>query len=105
MYVGIKSNASNRPLRDIQKIFSDSCRLFTGAWLQAIHRSVNEAQTTNKTVLAFGRTAKGYVNKELVDALGISLSTVKEYKSEVMYKLRLGSLAELSSLARNFSDS
>jgi FixJ family two-component response regulator len=56
-------------------------------------------------VLAFGRTAKGYANKGLVDALGISLSTVKEYKSEVIYKLRLGSLAELISLARNISDS
>lgn len=42
--------------------------------------------------------AKGYGNKELVDALSISLPTVKEYKSEVMYKLRLRSLAELISL-------
>jgi FixJ family two-component response regulator len=46
----------------------------------------------------FHLLAKGYGNKELVDALGISLSTVKEYKSEVMYKLRLRSLAELISL-------
>ena len=53
----------------------------------------------------FNLLAKGYGNKELVDALGISLSTVKEYKSEVMYKLRLRSLAELISLARNVSDS
>ena len=53
----------------------------------------------------FNLLAKGYSNKELVDALGISLSTVKEYKSEVMYKLRLRSLAELISLARNVSDS
>jgi len=53
----------------------------------------------------FHLLAKGYGNKELVDALGISLSTVKEYKSEVMYKLRLRSLAELISLARNISDS
>lgn len=42
--------------------------------------------------------AKGFGNKELVDALGISLPTVKEYKSEVMYKLRLRSLAELIAL-------
>jgi len=47
--------------------------------------------------------AKGYANKELVDALGISLSTVKEYKSEVMYKLRLRSLAELLTLAAGIS--
>lgn len=53
----------------------------------------------------FHLLAKGYGNKELVDALGISLSTVKEYKSEVMYKLRLRSLAELISLATNEADS
>jgi len=46
----------------------------------------------------FELLAKGYGNKELVNELGISLSTVKEYKSEVMYKLRLRSLAELISL-------
>jgi FixJ family two-component response regulator len=51
----------------------------------------------------FKLLAKGYGNKELVDALGISLSTVKEYKSEVMYKLRLRSLAELISLATNIA--
>ena len=51
----------------------------------------------------FNLLAKGYGNKELVNALGISLSTVKEYKSEVMYKLRLRSLAELISLATNLS--
>jgi len=53
----------------------------------------------------FNLLAKGYGNKELVNALGISLSTVKEYKSEVMYKLRLRSLAELISLATNAADS
>lgn len=47
----------------------------------------------------FHLLAKGYGNKELVEALGISLSTVKEYKSEVMYKLRLRSLAELIALS------
>lgn len=46
----------------------------------------------------FDLLAKGYGNKELVDELGIALSTVKEYKSEVMYKLRLRSLAELIAL-------
>ncbi|WP_173959841.1 LuxR C-terminal-related transcriptional regulator [Polynucleobacter arcticus] len=34
--------------------------------------------------------------------MGISLSTVKEYKSEVMYKLRLRSLVELIALSTNF---
>ncbi|MBU3579514.1 response regulator transcription factor [Polynucleobacter sp. 73C-SIWE] len=53
----------------------------------------------------FHLLAKGYGNKELVEALGISLSTVKEYKSEVMYKLRLRSLAELIALSTNFPGS
>lgn len=53
----------------------------------------------------FKLLAKGYGNKELVDALGISLSTVKEYKSAVMYKLRLRSMAELISLTANISSS
>lgn len=43
----------------------------------------------------FNLLAKGYGNRELVEALGISLPTVKEYKSEVMHKLRLRSIAEL----------
>jgi FixJ family two-component response regulator len=51
----------------------------------------------------FELLAKGYGNKELVDELGISLPTVKEYKSEVMYKLRLRSLAELIALNTSLS--
>ena len=47
----------------------------------------------------FELMAKGYGNKELVEALGISLPTVKEYKSEMMYKLRLRSLVELMALS------
>jgi FixJ family two-component response regulator len=46
----------------------------------------------------FDLLAKGYGNKELVEVLGVALSTAKEYKSEVMYKLRLRSLSELISL-------
>jgi FixJ family two-component response regulator len=46
----------------------------------------------------FDLLARGYGNKELVDELGIAISTAKEYKSEVMYKLRLRSLAELIAL-------
>ena len=46
----------------------------------------------------FELMAKGYGNKELVEALGVSLPTVKEYKSEMMHKLRLRSLAELMAL-------
>ena len=46
----------------------------------------------------FDLLVKGYGNKELVDALGISLPTAKEHKSEVMNKLGIRSLAELISL-------
>jgi FixJ family two-component response regulator len=46
----------------------------------------------------FDLLAKGYGNKELVDALGISMPTAKEHKSEVMNKLGIRSLAELISL-------
>jgi len=46
----------------------------------------------------FNLLAKGYGNRELVEELGISLPTVKEYKSEVMHKLRLRSIAELIAL-------
>ena len=52
----------------------------------------------------FHLLAKGYSNRDLVDELGISINTVKEYKSEVMYKLRLRSLVELISLATDLSD-
>lgn len=52
----------------------------------------------------FELLTKGYGNKELVEKLGISLPTVKEYKSEVMYKLRLRSLAELIALNTSLSE-
>jgi FixJ family two-component response regulator len=42
---------------------------------------------------------KGYSNSELVDALGISLPTAKQYKAEVMRKLGARSLADLIALA------
>ena len=51
----------------------------------------------------FDLLAKGYGNKELVETLGIAMYTVKEYKSSVMYKLRLRSLAELIALNTSLS--
>jgi FixJ family two-component response regulator len=51
----------------------------------------------------FTLLAKGYSNSELVDELGVALSTVKEYKSEMMYKLRLRSLSELIALSASVS--
>ena len=50
----------------------------------------------------FSLMAKGYGNKELVDELGIALATVKQYKSEVMGKLSLSSLADLIALNVSF---
>jgi two-component system response regulator FixJ len=47
----------------------------------------------------FGLLAQGYNNAELVDKLGVALSTVKEYKSELMYKLGLKTLSQLISLS------
>lgn len=43
----------------------------------------------------FELLSQGFGNKELMESLNISLPTVKQYKSEVMHKLRLRSLAEL----------
>jgi FixJ family two-component response regulator len=70
--------------------------------MQEVIRKSQLAQALNalspRERQVFDLLAKGYGNKELVDELGIALSTAKEYKSEVMYKLRLRSLAELIAL-------
>jgi FixJ family two-component response regulator len=47
----------------------------------------------------FSLMAKGYDNKQLISELGLALPTVKQYKSEVMEKLCLSSLAELLALS------
>lgn len=47
----------------------------------------------------FQLLSQGFSNKELMENLNISLPTVKQYKSEVMYKLRLRSLSELIALS------
>lgn len=49
----------------------------------------------------FKLMTKGYGNAELASELGVALSTVKEYKSEMMYKLRLRSLSELIALSES----
>jgi two-component system, LuxR family, response regulator FixJ len=49
----------------------------------------------------FKLLSEGFGNKELMESLNISLPTVKQYKSEVMYKLRLRSLAELIALNKS----
>ena len=49
----------------------------------------------------FELLSQGFGNKELMESLNISLPTVKQYKSEVMYKLRLRSLTELIALNKS----
>lgn len=49
----------------------------------------------------FWLLSQGFSNKELMENLNISLPTAKQYKSEVMYKLRLRSLAELIALHKS----
>ena len=46
----------------------------------------------------FELLAAGYSNAELVKSLGVSLPTAKQYKAEVMRKLKLRSLSELIQL-------
>lgn len=45
--------------------------------------------------------AQGFCNQELVASLDISLATVKQYKSEVMRKVRVQSLSELIELTKS----
>ena len=45
--------------------------------------------------------ARGFSNQELVTSLAISLATVKQYKSEVMRKVRVQSLSELIDLVQS----
>lgn len=47
---------------------------------------------------------KGYNNREIMDALQISLPTAKQYKAEVMRKLAVRSLSELISLSATEPD-
>ncbi len=50
-----------------------------------------------------GLLLRGFGNREIVERLGISLPTAKQYKSEVMRKLGVRSLAEL--IAHSTADS
>ena len=48
----------------------------------------------------FGLLVKGYNNNEIMAAMGISLPTTKQYKSEVMRKLAVRSLSQLIELGQ-----
>ena len=66
--------------------------------------SVRDTLQTKLSVLSpreqevFYLLIKGYSNAELVSALGISLDTVKQYKTSLMRKLEAKSLSQLMSL-------
>ena len=53
-----------------------------------------------REVAVFELLSQGYNNAEIVETLDISLPTAKQYKSEVMRKLNLRSLAQLIALRR-----
>ena len=85
-------------------------------FLNTIHRALDhdasenqkrEDQNTASEILkiltprerqVFDLLAKGYSNGELVETLGIAMPTVKQYKFEVMQKLKLRSISELIAL-------
>ena len=46
----------------------------------------------------FSLVAKGYSNAELAETLGVATSTVKEYKSDMMFKLGLSGLSDIIAL-------
>lgn len=52
----------------------------------------------------YGLLLQGYGNQQIVSALGIGLYTAKQYKSEVMRKLGVRSLAELLKFKADLDD-
>jgi FixJ family two-component response regulator len=54
-----------------------------------------------REIQTFNLLAMGFNNNQIMLELGISLPTAKQYKSAVMYKLDLRSMAELVSLKSN----
>lgn len=71
------------------------------------HKLLEAASRLNRTLglltprerEVHGLLLKGYGNAEIVKTLGISLATAKQYKSEVLRKLEVRSLAELMKLS------
>lgn len=62
------------------------------------------AQLSPREVQVHELMLKGYNNREIMDALQISLPTAKQYKAEVMRKLAVRSLSELISLSATEPD-
>jgi FixJ family two-component response regulator len=53
------------------------------------------ARLSRREKEVYGLLVQGYANQQIMDNLGIGLHTAKQYKSEVMRKLGVSSLAEL----------
>ena len=77
----LELDASENQKRDDQNTVSETLKILTPRERQV-----------------FDLLAKGYSNGELVEALGIAMPTVKQYKFEVMQKLKLRSVSELIAL-------
>jgi len=77
----LELDASENQKRDDQNTVSETLKILTPRERQV-----------------FDLLAKGYSNGELVEALGIAMPTVKQYKFEVMQKLKLSSISELIAL-------
>lgn len=71
--------------------------------MQELVRSARSAEARShlspRENQVYGLLLKGFSNREIVDALNISLPTAKQYKYEVMRKLGARSLAELIALS------
>ena len=67
--------------------------------IKAARAAQARAQLSPREVQVHELMLKGYNNREITDALQISLPTAKQYKSEVMRKLGARSLSELIALS------
>lgn len=74
------------------------------AFIQAARFEEARSHLSPREMQVHDLLLNGYGNREIVEALGISLPTAKQYKSEVMRKLGVRSLAELISLSRQIVD-
>lgn len=67
--------------------------------IKAARAAQARAQLSPREAQVHELMIKGYNNREIMDALQISLPTAKQYKSEVMRKLGARSLSELIALS------
>lgn len=67
--------------------------------IKAARAAQARAQLSPREAQVHELMIKGYNNREIMDALQISLPTAKQYKSEVMRKLGARSLSELITLS------